>query len=71
MTGNLRFGSRLDSQWKRFGIHISFSIYFMDCVILGLQWMEAELYGVLYGILLILMYTISYVYHGTESGVAA
>lgn len=42
---------------KKFGINISFSIYLMDCVILGLQLIVSDFYGVLYGILLIIVYT--------------
>lgn len=42
---------------KKLGINISFSIYLMDCVILGLQMIGADFRGVLYGILLIIVYT--------------
>ncbi|MCC8027810.1 MAG: YitT family protein [Clostridium sp.] len=42
---------------KKRNINISFSIYLMDCIILGLQLITADFQGVLYGILLIIMYT--------------
>lgn len=44
---------------KKLGINISFSIYLMDCVILGLQTLGADFCGVLYGILLIMVYTMA------------
>lgn len=44
---------------KKLGINISFSIYLMDCVILGLQMIGADFRGVLYGILLIIVYTMA------------
>lgn len=42
---------------KKFDINISFSLYLMDCVILGLQLIVNDSYAILYGILLIIVYT--------------
>lgn len=42
---------------KKFEINVSFSLYLMDCVILGLQFITADFYAILYGILLIAVYT--------------
>lgn len=42
---------------KKMDVNVSFSIYLMDCVILGLQLIHSDSYGVLYGILLIIVYT--------------
>lgn len=42
---------------KKFDINVSFSMYLMDCVILGLQLIVADSDAILYGILLIIVYT--------------
>lgn len=42
---------------KKFDINVSFSLYLMDCVILGLQLIVNDSYAILYGILLIIAYT--------------
>lgn len=42
---------------KKLGINVSFSLYLMDSVILGLQLMTADRYAILYGILLVIVYT--------------
>lgn len=43
---------------KKFGTNVSFSIYLMDCVVLTLQLLVTDAYAVLYGILLIVVYTL-------------
>ena len=42
---------------KKFDVNISFSLYLMDCVVLGLQFIVADSHAILYGILLIIVYT--------------
>ena len=42
---------------KKFEINVSFSLYLMDCIILGLQLISADSHAILYGILLIIVYT--------------
>ena len=42
---------------KKFDVNISFSLYLMDCVVLGLQFIVADPHAILYGILLIIVYT--------------
>ena len=43
---------------KKWNLNVSASIYLMDCVILGMQLVTADSQAVLYGILLILVYTL-------------
>lgn len=43
---------------KKFDINVSFSLYLMDCLILGLQLIAADSQAILYGILLIVVYTL-------------
>lgn len=43
---------------KRRNVNVSATIYLCDCVILGLQTIMSDIYAVLYGILLIFVYTI-------------
>lgn len=42
---------------KKLDVNVSFSLYVMDSVILGLQLITTDLYAILYGILLIMVYT--------------
>lgn len=42
---------------KKWNLNVSFTIYLMDCIILGLQLICADPHAVLYGILLIVVYT--------------
>lgn len=42
---------------KKFDINISLTLYVMDCVVLGLQLIVADSHAILYGILLIFVYT--------------
>lgn len=42
---------------KKLDVNISFSIYLIDCVILGLQLLDADSHAILYGVLLIIVYT--------------
>lgn len=42
---------------KKLDVNVSFSIYLIDCVILGLQLLDADSHAILYGILLIIVYT--------------
>lgn len=42
---------------KKFDINISLTLYIMDCIILGLQLIVADSHAILYGILLIFVYT--------------
>lgn len=44
---------------KKFDINISFSLYLMDCVVLGLQLIAADSHAILYGIMLIIVYTMT------------
>lgn len=44
---------------KKFDINISFSLYLMDCVVLGLQLIVADSHAILYGIMLIIVYTMT------------
>ena len=43
---------------KKWNLNVSMSIYLMDCVILGLQAAASDAEAILYGILLILVYTL-------------
>lgn len=43
---------------KKWNFNVSFVIYLCDCVILGLQMIASDLYSILYGILLIIVYTL-------------
>lgn len=43
---------------KKWNFNVSFVIYLFDCMILALQVAAADLYSILYGILLIMVYTI-------------
>lgn len=42
---------------KKFDINVSLTIYLLDCLVLGLQLIETDAYSILYGILLIMAYT--------------
>ena len=43
---------------KKWNFNVSFVIYLFDCIILALQVAAADLYSILYGILLIMVYTL-------------
>lgn len=43
---------------KKLGLNVSMTLYLIDCVILGLQVMVSDMYSILYGILLIVTYTV-------------
>ncbi len=43
---------------KRFGWNVSFMLYLLDCLILGLQVIASDWSAILYGILLVIAYTI-------------
>ena len=42
---------------KKFDINVSMTIYLMDCVVLGLQLIASDSHAILYGIILIIVYT--------------
>ena len=42
---------------KKFDINVSMTIYLMDCAVLGLQLIAADSHAILYGIILIIIYT--------------
>jgi uncharacterized membrane-anchored protein YitT (DUF2179 family) len=43
---------------KKWNVNVSVTIYIVDCVILGLQMLTTDSHAILYGILLILVYTL-------------
>jgi uncharacterized membrane-anchored protein YitT (DUF2179 family) len=43
---------------KKWNVNVSMTIYIVDCVILGLQMLTTDSHAILYGILLILVYTL-------------
>ena len=43
---------------KKWNFNVSFVIYLFDCIILALQVAAADIYSILYGILLIMVYTL-------------
>ena len=42
---------------KKLDVNVSMTLYIMDCVVLGLQLIEADSHAILYGIILIIVYT--------------
>jgi uncharacterized membrane-anchored protein YitT (DUF2179 family) len=42
---------------KKWNVNVSVTIYLVDCVILALQLLSSDSHAILYGILLILVYT--------------
>ena len=42
---------------KKLDVNVSMTLYVMDCVVLGLQLIEADSHAILYGIILIIVYT--------------
>lgn len=43
---------------KKFGLNVSMTLYLVDCIVLGLQVIVSDMYAILYGILLIIVYTL-------------
>lgn len=43
---------------KKLSVNVSLTIYFCDCIILILQMIHSDMYSILYGILLIIIYTL-------------
>ena len=42
---------------KKLDVNVSMTLYIMDCVVLGLQLIAADSHAILYGIILIIVYT--------------